>query len=103
MARPIVILLTAAALAQACVRPTPPDPNMSAIHARFGAAQLTWLTRRIAGGQAVICGYAGPPRHAQVFIARSGKVFVPADLPDGVFDTWEDALCGDTWIKPLNL
>jgi hypothetical protein len=87
----------------ACAKLAPPDPNMTAIRARFGQAQLTWVTRRVVGGQAVACGYAGPPRHAQVFIARAGKLFLPADLPAGQFDHWEDDLCGDNWIKPLNL
>jgi hypothetical protein len=96
-------LAASAALLAACARHAPPDPNMSAVHARFGAAQLTWLTPRVVGGQAIVCGYAGPPRHAQAFIARGGKVFIPADLAPGQFDQWEDALCGEDWIKPLNL
>lgn len=74
---------------------------MTAVHARFGALRLSWLTPRVVGGQAIVCGYAGPPRQAQVFIARGGKVFTPADLPAGQFDQWEDQLCGDNWIKPL--
>jgi hypothetical protein len=96
------VALAIAALV-ACARPAPPDPNMTAVHARFGQAQLTWVTRRVVGGQAIVCGYAGPPRHAQVFIARGGRLFLPADLPTGQFDHWEDELCGDNWIKPLGL
>jgi hypothetical protein len=92
--------LLAGALLLGCGRRPPPDPNMTAIHARFGDAKLTWLTRRQVGGEAIVCGYAGPPRTAQVFIVRGGRVYTPSDLAEGEFDRWEDQLCGPDWIKP---
>jgi hypothetical protein len=94
--------LLAAALLPGCGKPPPPDPNMTAIHARFGDLKLTWLTRRQVGGEAIVCGYAGPPRAAQVFIARAGRLYTPSDLPTGEFDRWEDGLCGPDWMKPYD-
>jgi hypothetical protein len=76
---------------------------MAAIQARFGALRLSWVTRRTVAGEAIVCGYAGPPRNARVFIARGTRVFTPADLPQGQFDHWEDQLCGPDWIKPVAL
>jgi hypothetical protein len=101
--RPWLAAALATAALVGCGRAAPPDPEMAAIQARFGGLKLSWVTRRVVGGQAVVCGYAGPPRKAQVFIARTGKVFVPTDLPAGQFDHWEDQLCGPDWIKPLDL
>lgn len=95
-------LFAGVAMLSACARPAPPDPNAVAIQKRFGKAQLTWVTRRMVGGQAVVCGYAGPPKNAQVFIARGGAVFTPTDVAAGQFDKWEDQFCGDDWIKPYN-
>jgi hypothetical protein len=95
-------LLAAAVLLVACARRPPPDPNAVAIQKRFGKLQLSWVTHRFVGGQAVVCGYAGPPRNAQVFIARGGSVFTPPDVASGQFDKWEDEFCGPDWIKPFN-
>ncbi len=101
-------LARAAALAMLCLvtgcaRRARLDPQMSAVQARFGAAKLSWLTRRTVGGEAIVCGYAGPPRNAQVFIVRGTRVFTPADLAQGQFDHWEDQFCGPDWIKPVSL
>ncbi|HSZ53151.1 MAG TPA: hypothetical protein VK801_16405 [Caulobacteraceae bacterium] len=96
------LLLAGVVLLGACSRTAPADPNSVAIQKRFGRAQLTWLTHRVVGGQAVVCGYAGPPRNAQVFIARGGAVFTPTDVAAGQFDKWEDELCGPDWIKPFS-
>lgn len=95
------VLWIGVVLAAACARPAPPDPNMTAIRGRFGNLKLSWVTPRVVAGEAIVCGYAGPPRQAHVFIARGGKLFTPSDLPPGQFDKWEDQLCGDNWIKPL--
>jgi hypothetical protein len=95
-------LLAVATVLGACARRPPPDANTVAIQGRFGKLQLSWVTRRLVGGQPVVCGYAGPPRNAQVFIARGGKVFTPLDLAAGEFDHWEDEFCGPDWIKPFN-
>jgi hypothetical protein len=98
----LAIIAIGAAFVAACTRTPPPDPNAVAIQKRFGKLQLSWVTRRIVGGQPVVCGYAGPPRQAQVFIARGGWVFTPSDVAAGQFDQWEDQLCGPDWIKPYN-
>ncbi|MBV8684363.1 MAG: hypothetical protein JO111_15915 [Caulobacteraceae bacterium] len=96
-------VLVAGALALgACAKAPPPDANTVAIQKRFGNLQLSWVTHRMVGGQPIVCGYAGPPRHAQVFIARSGSVFTPTDAAAGQFDQWEDQFCGPDWIKPYN-
>lgn len=95
-------LLVAALLLCGCARHPPSDPNMVAIQKRFGKLQLSWVTHRIVGRQPVVCGYAGPPRNAQVFIARDGWVFTPSDVAAGQFDQWEDKLCGPDWIKPYS-
>jgi hypothetical protein len=94
--------LAAATVLCGCVKPVRPDPQMAAIQRRFGMLKLSWLTRRVVAGEAIACGYAGPPRRAQVFIARGPKVFVPSDLPPEQFDHWEDQLCGPDWIKPVS-
>ncbi|HEY2051928.1 MAG TPA: hypothetical protein VGH03_21520 [Caulobacteraceae bacterium] len=86
----------------ACARPAPPDPNAVAIQKRFGKLQLSWVTHRIVAGRPVVCGYAGPPRNAQVFIAKDGWVFTPSDVAPGQFDHWQDEFCGPDWIKPYN-
>jgi len=95
-------ILLAATVLSGCAKRPPADPNMTAIRARFGNLQLSWVTRGVFKGQAIICGYAGPPRMAKVFIARWGKAWTPSDLPPGEFDRWEDELCGPDWIKPFS-
>ncbi len=93
--------VTAAAMTLGCCAgqppPAKPDPNATAIHARFGAAELQWIIHRTVGGELITCGYAG--QHP--FIARSGRVFQEENLAPGLFDRWEDRLCGPDWVKPL--
>ena len=73
------------------------------------------LVRRQVKGEEIICGWAGfpppsthgsvppPPSFDTTFIVRSGRLYLEKDLPPGDFEHWQDQLCGDQWIKPLNV
>jgi hypothetical protein len=78
-----------------------PNRNAEAIHARFGAAELTWVITRVVDGREVTCGYEQSKVARAPFIARGGQVWQEADLAAGQFEKWEDQFCGPDWVKPL--
>ena len=91
------------------------DARLGKPDADDGGREFHVLIRRQVKGEEIICGWAGfsplpahgnippPPSFETIFIVRSGRLYLEKDLPPGDFERWQDQLCGDQWVKPLNL